>query len=114
VTGPGYDTINRFDFSNDTIAFSRGNSFAGTDAAVTSGSLSTATFNNDLTTALAGHLTPDHAILFTATAGTLSGDTFLVIDGNGTAGYQAGADLVIRLVDPLHLSAFSTGTWETS
>jgi hypothetical protein len=33
--------------------------------------------------------------LFTATTGTLAGQTFLVIDENGTAGYQAGADLVI-------------------
>ena len=41
------------------------------------------------------------AALFTATSGTLSGHVFAVIDANGIAGYQAGADLVIELVDPV-------------
>jgi len=46
---------------------------------------------------MSGHLTAHHAILFKPNAGTLSGVTFLVVDLNGTAGYQANADLVIRL-----------------
>lgn len=34
------------------------------------------------------------AVLFTPDSGTLSGHTFLIVDINGTAGYQASADLV--------------------
>ena len=62
-----------------------------------------ATFNTDLTAAMSGHLGAHHAILFTPNAGTLSGETFLVVDLNGTAGYQSGHDLVIRMIS-------STGT----
>ena len=35
------------------------------------------------------------AVLFTPNAGGLAGHTFLIVDANGTAGYQAGADYVI-------------------
>lgn len=38
--------------------------------------------------------------MFTATAGTLSGHTFLVIDANSPAGCQAGADFPIDFVSP--------------
>ena len=38
--------------------------------------------------------------MFTATAGTFSGHTFLVIDANGPAGYQACADFLIDFVSP--------------
>jgi hypothetical protein len=66
------------------------------DAAVTTGSLSTASFDTDLAADVgAAQLGAHHAMLFTANAGTLSGHTFLVIDANGTAGYQASADYVI-------------------
>ena len=34
-------------------------------------------------------------MLLTADSGTLSGHTFLVVDVNGTAGYQSGSDYVI-------------------
>jgi hypothetical protein len=50
-----------------------------------------------LATALAG-LGAHHAVLFKPNSGTLSGDTFLVVDLNGTAGYQSDHDLVIRLI----------------
>lgn len=36
-------------------------------------------------------------VLFTADSGTLSGHTFMIVDVNGTAGYQAGADLVVDI-----------------
>jgi len=75
---------------------------------VTSGKLSTATFNSDLAADLgATKLGADHAVLFTASKGDLAGDTFLVVDLNGTAGYQAGQDLVIRLTG-------ATGTLATA
>ena len=93
-----YDTITGFNFSSD-IFDTPGNvgTITGINAKVASGTLSTASFDADLTSALSAHLTAHHAILFTPTAGTLAGDTFLVVDLNGMAGYQTGADLVIRM-----------------
>jgi hypothetical protein len=40
------------------------------------------------------------ALLFTAGGGDLDTRTFLVIDGNGTAGFQAAGDFVIEIVSP--------------
>jgi Ca2+-binding RTX toxin-like protein len=110
-SGADFDTITGFDFSRDTIAF---HTVTGTDAAVTTGSLSQATFDSDLAAALSGSLNANHAILFTADAGDLSGDTFLVIDGNGTAGYQGGSDLVIHLAGDTNTADFAAGAWATA
>ncbi len=75
---------------------------------MTTGALSTATFDSDLASDVgAGQMAAHHAVLFTADAGTLSGHTFLVVDENGTAGYQAGADLVIDVTG-------ATGTLTTA
>ena len=73
------------------------NPITGIDAAVTTGALSTATFNSDLVAALSGKLAAQHAVEFTASSGTLAGQTFLIADLNATAGYQANLDLVIHL-----------------
>jgi hypothetical protein len=51
-----------------------------------------------MTNAMTGRLGANHAILFTPTSGNLSGHTFLIVDLNATAGYQGGADLVVRIV----------------
>ena len=72
----------------------------GIDAAITTGTLNSASFDSDLTAALAG-LNANHAISFTADSGTLSGHIFEVIDTNGVAGYQAGQDMVIELQNPV-------------
>jgi Ca2+-binding RTX toxin-like protein len=107
-TGTSFDTITGFDASTD--AFDLPFLVKHLNTAVTTGTLSTATFDSDLTTALnAAHLGTHHAVLFTASAGDFAGDTFLVVDINNTAGYQAGADLVIRLDAPAHLDALGTG-----
>ena len=71
------------------------------------GNLSTASFDSDLTTALTGYLGAHRAIRFTPNGGTLSGQTFLVVDLNGTAGYQSGVDLVIHLAG--RTSTLATG-----
>ncbi len=68
------------------------------DSAVNSGSLSEATFDSDLAAAVgSSQLGSHHAVVFTPNAGGFSGHHFLIVDANGTAGYQAGADLVIDL-----------------
>ena len=97
-TSTHFDTVNGFNFANDIFDIP-GNlgTIKAIDKAVTGGKLSTATFDANLTTALSGHLGAHHAVLFTPNSGTLSGKTFLVVDFNGTAGYQASHDLVIRL-----------------
>ena len=53
---------------------------------------------------LAGH----HAVLFTPTSGDLAGHNFLIVDANGTAGYQSGQDFVIDL-HSANLASLSTG-----
>jgi Ca2+-binding RTX toxin-like protein len=95
-TGAHYDTIADFHFGEDVIDLPV--TVTGLDAAVSHGSLSTASFDADLSTALgASALGAGHAVLFTADQGELSGQTFLVVDANGQAGYQAGEDYVIHL-----------------
>jgi Ca2+-binding RTX toxin-like protein len=97
-TSTSYDTITGFNFSSDIFDIpGAAGTITAIDTKVTSGSLSTSSFDGDLATALAG-LGAHHAVLFKPNSGTLSGDTFLVVDLNGTAGYQSDHDLVIRLI----------------
>jgi Ca2+-binding RTX toxin-like protein len=100
-----YDTIVGFNTHQDKFNLNGIVDVTKVDAKITSGALSTATFDLDLAAAVnAAHLHAQHAVLFTPTSGTLAGDTFLVIDGNGAAGYQASQDYVIRLVNSVHLA----------
>ncbi|HEY2070514.1 MAG TPA: calcium-binding protein [Rhizomicrobium sp.] len=104
--GAHYDTIKAFDFGSDHIDLS--GSISAIDTAVTSGTLDSANFDSELAAAIGStQLGAHHAVLFTASAGTLSGQTFLIVDLNGTAGYQAGADLVIHMTG-------ATGTLATA
>ena len=111
-TGPTYDSITDMNFGGDgtlpvdTIRV--GGSPTAIDDAVTTGALSVATFNVDLAAAIgATELGINNAVLFTASAGDLSGRTFLVIDDNATAGYQGNADYVIEVTG-------FTGTLDTT
>jgi len=99
-TGTHYDTITGFKFGVDHFNIPGGaGTITGINTKVASGVLSTSTFNANLTTAMSGgHLGAHHAVLFTPNSGTLAGQTFLVVDLNGIAGYQSGHDLVIRLM----------------
>jgi len=98
-TSTHYDTITGFNFSSDIFDTpGAAGTITGINTKVASGALSTSSFDANMTTAMSGHLTAHHAVLFTPTGGTLSGQTFLVVDLNGVAGYQTGADLVIRMV----------------
>jgi Ca2+-binding RTX toxin-like protein len=98
-TGPVYDSISGANFSLDHFQVSAiAQAPTAIDAAVTAGSLSSATFNTDLAADIgAGQLGAHHAVLFTANAGGFAGTTFLIVDENGAAGYQADADLVIAV-----------------
>ena len=95
-TGIGFDTVNAFNASQDF--FNMPGAVTGIDATVASGTLTIATFDSDMTAAIgASQLAAHHGVLFTPTAGDYDGDTFLIVDQNGTAGYQRGHDLVIEL-----------------
>jgi hypothetical protein len=103
-----YDTIRSFDFASDRFDLPGSGTVTGIDPALTLGLLdSGGTFDSELQTALTGHLGAHHAILFTPNAGTLSGQTFMVVDANGNAAYDAGTDFVFHLVG-------QTGTLATS
>ncbi|HEX4533880.1 MAG TPA: bluetail domain-containing putative surface protein [Rhizomicrobium sp.] len=112
LSGATRDTIHAFNFSNDVVQFVP---VTGIDTAVTTGSASGASIDSDLTALFgAGHgdeLGAHHAVLFTASGGTLSGDTFLIIDGDGTAGYTAGADLVIQLANSIDAGSIGTANF---
>jgi hypothetical protein len=107
-TGRFYDKVRVFDFASDlfdTLA-----SITGIDTTIASGQLRGAFFDADLAVAVsAGQLAAGHAVLFTPDSGNKAGKTFLIVDQNGAAGYQAGADLVINLLNPLNLASIDTG-----
>ena len=92
-----YDTIVGFDAAHDVIDLPVAVAGWGTDA---QGSLSDATFDQDLANALAGHMGAHQAVLFTASGGDHAGQTFLVVDADGDGLYQADHDYVIQLVNP--------------
>jgi Ca2+-binding RTX toxin-like protein len=71
-------------------------------AAVTGGTLNTATFNIDLAVAIgAAQLGAGQAVLFDPSAGSgnIAGHAYLVVDANGVAGFQAGQDYVVQLIN---------------
>ncbi len=71
------------------------------DATVTSGALSHAGFNAVLASDIgAAQLAAGDAVVFTPDSGDLAGHHFLIVDANGTAGYQANQDYVIEIVSP--------------
>jgi hypothetical protein len=98
-TGATYDTVTGFDAAVDSFDLWGGTTVAGMDSAITTGFLRPGAAFDDTLEAAVGPagLLANHAVLFTPDAGNLAGATFLVVDVNGSAGYQAGQDLVVRL-----------------
>jgi Ca2+-binding RTX toxin-like protein len=109
-SGKKYDTI---DGLNGQIEFLDVlNPVTGRDADISGGALSRASFDSDLALkADAAHLLAGHVVLFKPSTGTLAGHNFLVVDQNGIAGYQTGADLVIDLTNATHLADISNTTF---
>lgn len=89
-----YDTLFGFTQGADTIQID-GQTYS-TITAGQNGRLDDATFNEDLAAAI-GNLTGNAGVTFTATSGNHAGETFLVFNTDGQAGYQAGSDLVLHL-----------------
>ena len=108
-TGVTRDIITGYNALHDKFDLPSGHSVAAIDTALTTGTLSTGSFDANLAAAIdATRLGAGDAVLFTPDAGTLAGHTFLVIDMNGTAGYQASQDLVIQLESATHLASLAT------
>lgn len=105
-TGLDYDAIVSFDANKDDFLLT--SAVNGVDQTVSKGHLDSSTFDADLAARIdAGRLGAKHAVLFNPDSGNQAGFTFLVIDMNNTAGYQAGQDLVMALVDASHLHNLS-------
>lgn len=95
-TGDTFDTIVGFDEREDRIDLPV--AVGGFAAPVGQASVSTASFRNDIAAAVPS-LGAGQAVLVTATAGSLSGRTFLVVNTDGIAGYGAD-DLAIDIEAP--------------
>lgn len=101
--GMSHDTILGYDARADL--FDLDVAVTNIDAIVATGKLREGHFNNDMAAAVAAaNLGAHHAVLFTPDTGDLAGHTFLIVDANGTAGYQAHQDYVFDLSDPDHLT----------
>ncbi|HEY1709125.1 MAG TPA: calcium-binding protein [Rhizomicrobium sp.] len=101
--GAHYDTIVGFDAFHDTID-------AGVPVDAVKGAFSGALdsgagFTSELSAILTPANLPAHdAALVVGSTGTLAGHSFLVIDANGVAGYQASGDYVIQLFHAVNQS----------
>jgi hypothetical protein len=103
------DIIHAFDFANDKVQFHTVTAIA---AAVNAGSVNAATIDANIASILNATNLPAHeAVLLTPQSGNLQGHVFLVVDGNGTAGYQAGSDLVVELQGALHTGSIGTANF---
>lgn len=109
-TGSSHDAVVGFDAQHDN--FDVVPAIDAVDAAITAGTLTRSAFDSDLAAAVdAEHLGANDAVVFTPDAGHLAGITLLIVDLNGTAGYQAGEDLVVTLKNATHLDEFSAGNF---
>ena len=98
-SGVPRDVVTGMDLNEDVFDFTKiPVSIAGQ---INSGSLSQASFDADLATALDFALAPNEAILFDPSSGDLNiaGHLYLVVDVNGDGAYVAGQDYVVQLVN---------------
>lgn len=93
-SGASFDTLADFNPAADRIDLP--GAVASFDPAIAQGALSTASFGQDLAAVLGG-LGGGQAVLFAPDSGDLAGKLFLIVDGNGTAGYQDGEDYVFAI-----------------
>ncbi len=105
-----YDTIVGFTASRDFFDLPANvSAVTAIDAQITTGTLNSGNFNSDIQTAVAS-IANGHAVIFTPDAGDFSGATFLIVNVDGSPGYQANNDFVFRLDSP-DLTNFGTGNF---
>lgn len=106
--GVHHDTVTGFNAAKDTVDLWFG--VEKIDRAVTSGSVSQASFNRDLESLLQdAKLAAHSAVLVKPSDGDEQGKTFLVVNPTGQAGYHTGDDLVILLDHAHNLTDFGKG-----
>jgi Ca2+-binding RTX toxin-like protein len=104
-----HDTIVDFNAGQDTFVFDSAVTLV--DGAIADGRLGRH-FDADLANAADdAHLGAHHAVLFTPSTGKYAGQTYLVVDLNGDAGYQVGQDAVIQFTDTTHLAGLSAANF---
>jgi Ca2+-binding RTX toxin-like protein len=101
-TGAAHDTMLLFEVIDEEDAIvdkiDLDVTVTGVDKEVLKGDLNEATFDDDLTAAIgADELGADHAVVFIAEGGDLEAHTYIIVDANGTAGYQVGEDYVFEV-----------------
>jgi Ca2+-binding RTX toxin-like protein len=105
--GGAFDTIKGFDAEADFLQPDFVNfdgTVDGVDAPVAQGKLNADNIHKGLKKAIgAFELGADHAVLFRPDEGSLAGKYFLIVDGNGAAGYQTNDDLVVQLANPKNI-----------
>jgi Ca2+-binding RTX toxin-like protein len=95
-TSLNYDRM--ADFNAEKDVFQVPNAVTAMDAPIIGGPLRTSNFDADLANATDdGALDAHHAVAFIPQTGDHAFETFLIVDQNGEAGYQAGEDLVLHL-----------------
>ncbi|HEX3672759.1 MAG TPA: VCBS domain-containing protein [Rhizomicrobium sp.] len=110
-TSTGHDTITDFNADTDHIDL-QGYFVNAIDAAITTGALGSSDFDTALAKDVnASNLAAHDAVLFTASSGSYHGHTFLVVDINGVAGYQAGQDIVIDVTGATNMGDFSASNF---
>ncbi len=108
-SGKKFDTIVGFNTKADNIGMQE--SVFDVDPTIVGGQLRVKHFDDDIGTAVNGHLGDHHAILFMPDSGTYAGAIFLIIEQAGQANYVSGEDIVVRLDAPQHLSDLSTANF---
>jgi Ca2+-binding RTX toxin-like protein len=104
-TSTSFDTIINFNFNNADV-FDLPGAVTSTST-VSGGALDAASFDADLATAMnAGVLSANEAAMFLPTLGSYAGQRFLIVDGDGIAGYTAGADFVFLIQSPTGIGSF--------
>ncbi len=113
-TSVNFDSTLGFNYTNDHFKISGIGPTAkpvAIDPFFNTGSLTHANFDANLAADVsAGRLAGHHAVLFTPSSGDFGSATFLIVDENGTPGYQASADLVIE-VDGSGFTGLTTATF---
>ncbi|MBX9746622.1 MAG: hypothetical protein K2X34_06955 [Hyphomonadaceae bacterium] len=104
-TSTGFDTIVGFNFNNHDV-FDLPTAVTSV-ATVTGGPLDALSFDADLAAMIGGSLIAGRAVLYNPNSGSYAGSHFLVVDGDGVAGYTPGLDFVFLIEDPTQLSRLS-------
>jgi Ca2+-binding RTX toxin-like protein len=110
-TGLAWDVITDLNGAEDL--FELWFQVTGLDAAVGVGKLRDTNFETDLQKAIKPNkMGADHAVVFTPDAGNLAGKIFLIVDANGTAGYQTG-DMAIEITGATNLGGLDVADFTT-